>query len=91
VPALQPNLANRRTSGAYFDLIFLNLEEVVERFRGQVSEETRRNWRSMRIGLSFIKIGEANSLSIGGTRSLGSQKPVVCRPSGSLPSEEAAV
>jgi hypothetical protein len=40
------------------ELIF-NLEEVVERFRAQVSEETRRNWRSMRIGPSFITIGEA--------------------------------
>jgi hypothetical protein len=39
--------------------IFLTLEEVVERYRGQVSEGTLRNWRSMRIGPSFIKIGKA--------------------------------
>ena len=39
--------------------IFLTLEKVVERYRGQVSEGTLRNWRSMRIGPSFIKIGKA--------------------------------
>ena len=39
--------------------IFLTLEEVVERYRGQVIEGTLRNWRSMRIGPSFIKIGKA--------------------------------
>jgi hypothetical protein len=91
VPALQPKLANRRTSGAHFDLVVLNLEEVVERFRGQVSEETRRNWRSMRIGPSFIKIGEAILYPLEQLDSLGSRKPVVCPPSGLLPSEEAAV
>jgi hypothetical protein len=37
--------------------IFLTGEEVVERYCGQVSEGTLRNWRSMRIGPSFIKIG----------------------------------
>jgi len=39
--------------------IFLTLEEVVERYRGRVSGGTLRNWRSIRIGPSFIKIGKA--------------------------------
>ena len=38
---------------------YLTLEEVVERYRNQVSEGTLRNWRSKRIGPSFIKIGKA--------------------------------
>jgi len=38
---------------------YLPLEEVVERYRNQVSEGTLRNWRSKRIGPSFIKIGKA--------------------------------
>ena len=38
---------------------YLTLAEVVERYRGQISEGTLRNWRSMRIGPSFIKIGKA--------------------------------
>ncbi len=39
--------------------VYLTLEEVVERYRNQVSEGTLRNWRSKRIGPSFIKIGKA--------------------------------
>lgn len=37
----------------------LTLEEVVERYRNEISEGTLRNWRSMRIGPSFIKLGKA--------------------------------
>jgi len=33
--------------------MFLTLNEVVERYRGQISEGTLGNWRSMRIGRSF--------------------------------------
>ena len=40
-------------------IIFLTLEEVVERYRGQINAGTLRNLRSMRIGPSFIKIGKA--------------------------------
>ncbi|WP_235940356.1 helix-turn-helix domain-containing protein [Bradyrhizobium hipponense] len=39
--------------------VYLTLEEVVRRYRNQVSEGTLRNWRSHRIGPSFIKIGKA--------------------------------
>jgi hypothetical protein len=38
---------------------FLTPEEVAERYRGEVSVGTLRNWRSMRIGPSFVKIGRA--------------------------------
>jgi hypothetical protein len=37
----------------------MTLNEVVERYAGQLGEGTLRNWRSMRIGPSFIKIGNA--------------------------------
>jgi hypothetical protein len=37
------------------DSIFLTLEEVVERYRGQISAGTFRNWRSTRIGTSFAR------------------------------------
>jgi hypothetical protein len=33
--------------------MFLTLDEVIERYRGQISEGTLRNWRSMRVGPSF--------------------------------------
>jgi hypothetical protein len=51
--------------------MFLTLNEVIERYRGQISEGTLRNWRSMRVGPSFLKVGKAVlyplELLIGGT------------------------
>jgi hypothetical protein len=38
---------------------YLNAEEVAERYRGAVSVGTLRNWRVMRIGPAFVKIGKA--------------------------------
>jgi hypothetical protein len=38
---------------------FLTPEEVSERYRGGVSVGTLRNWRAMKIGPSFVKIGKA--------------------------------
>lgn len=35
--------------------MFLTSREVIERYRGQISEGTLRNWRSMRVGPSFLK------------------------------------
>lgn len=37
----------------------LTAEEVSERYRGMLSLGTLRNWRSMRIGPSFLKIGKS--------------------------------
>lgn len=41
------------------DLRFLTAEEVSERYRGEISVGTLRNWRAMRVGPSFVKIGKA--------------------------------
>jgi Helix-turn-helix domain len=38
---------------------FLTAEEVSERYRGSISVGTLRNWRAMRIGPTFVKIGKA--------------------------------
>lgn len=38
---------------------YLTLEEVLERYRNKISDGTLRNWRSKRIGPSFIKVGKA--------------------------------
>lgn len=40
-------------------IAFLTTEEVAERYRGSVSVGTLRNWRAMKIGPSFVKIGKA--------------------------------
>jgi hypothetical protein len=39
--------------------MFLTLNEVIERYRGQISEGTLRNRRPMRVGSSFLKVGKA--------------------------------
>jgi Helix-turn-helix domain len=41
------------------DTKFLTAEEVSERYRGEISVGTLRNWRAMRIGPPFVKIGKA--------------------------------
>lgn len=38
---------------------FLTPEEVSDRYRGQVTVGTLRNWRALRIGPAFVKIGKA--------------------------------
>jgi hypothetical protein len=38
---------------------FLTAEEVSERYRGQITVGTLRNWRAMRFGPPFVKIGKA--------------------------------
>lgn len=37
---------------------FLTAEEVSQRYRGEVTVGTLRNWRSMRVGPAFVKIGK---------------------------------
>jgi hypothetical protein len=39
------------------DTKYLTADEVVERYRGEVSAGTLRNWRAQRVGPPFIKIG----------------------------------
>ena len=69
---------------------YLTLEEVVVRYRGEVSEGTLRNWRAMRIGPSFIKIGKAVLYPVSELDRWDKSNLVICRPSRSLPLEEHA-
>jgi hypothetical protein len=41
------------------DSKYLTPEEVSERYRGEISVGTLRNWRVARVGPAFIKIGKA--------------------------------
>jgi hypothetical protein len=47
------------TENAMEERKYLTAEEVAERYRGGISVGTLRNWRAMRIGPTFIKIGKA--------------------------------
>jgi hypothetical protein len=38
---------------------YLTAEEVSERYRGEITVGTLRNWRAMRVGPTFIKVGKA--------------------------------
>jgi hypothetical protein len=81
--------ATSRSLTPLSDPIFLTLEEVVGRYRGQVSEGTLRNWRSMRIGPCFTKIGKAVLYPLEELDRWDRRNLVVCRPSRSLSLEEA--
>ena len=88
--SLLHKFATRRPFTPLSGAIFLTVEEVVERYRARVSEGTLRNWRSMRIGPSFIKIGKAILYPLEELNRWDRRNLIVCRPSRSLPLEEAA-
>lgn len=58
---------------------FLTPEEVADRYRGSVSVGTLRNWRAMRIGPSFVKIGKAVLYPAGELDAWDERNKVLCR------------
>ena len=66
---------------------FLTPEEVSERYRGGVSLGTLRNWRSMRIGPTFVKIGKAVLYPIDELEAWDQNNTVTCRASKRLSAE----
>lgn len=58
---------------------FLTPEEVSERYRGGISVGTLRNWRAMRIGPTFVKIGKAVLYPISELDTWDEQNTVTCR------------
>jgi hypothetical protein len=60
--------------------MFLTLNEVIERYRGQISDGTLRNWRSMRVGPSFLKIGKAVLYPLEELDQWDRLNLIVCRP-----------
>ena len=65
--------------------MFLTLNEVVERYRRQISDGTLRNWRSMRVGPSFLKIGKAVLYPLEELDRRDCRSILVCRAFRSLP------
>ena len=60
---------------------YLTAEEVSERYRGSISVGTLRNWRAMRIGPAYIKIGKAVLYPIEELEMWDNRNIVVCRAS----------
>jgi hypothetical protein len=60
---------------------FLTVEEVSERYRGEISVGTLRNWRAMRIGPAFVKIGKAVLYPVDELDAWDEKNLVTCRAS----------
>jgi len=58
---------------------FLTAEEVSKRYRGEITVGTLRNWRAMRIGPPFVKIGKAVLYPIGELDAWDKANTVKCR------------
>jgi hypothetical protein len=63
------------------DIKFLTAEEVSERYRGEITVGTLRNWRAMRIGPAFIKLGKAVLYPISELDAWDQKNMVICRAS----------
>ena len=63
------------------DTQYLTAEEVAERYRGEITTGTLRNWRSMRIGPSFVKVGKGVLYSVGELDAWDRRNVVPCRAS----------
>lgn len=60
---------------------YLTAEEVSERYRGSISVRTLRNWRAMRIGPAYVKIGKAVLYPIEELEMWDQKNTVACRAS----------
>lgn len=63
---------------------FLTAEEVSERYRGEISVGTLRNWRAMRVGPAFVKIGKAVLYPVDQLDAWDEKNLVSCRASHKL-------
>jgi Helix-turn-helix domain len=66
------------------DRKYLTAEEVAQRYRGAVSVGTLRNWRAMRVGPAFVKIGKAVLYPVDELDAWDKRNMVSCRGSGRL-------
>lgn len=60
---------------------FLTPEEVSDRYRQQVTVGTLRNWRALRIGPAFVKIGKAVLYPVEQLDAWDEKNMVTCRAS----------
>lgn len=70
---------------------YLTIDEVVERYRSQISEGTLRNWRSLRIEPSFIKMGKVPLYPVEELDRWDRSNLVVCRRSRTFQMNESAI
>jgi hypothetical protein len=63
---------------------FLTTEEVCQRYRGEISAGTLRNWRAQRVGPPFIKIGKSVLYPVECLDEWDKKNLVICRASRKL-------
>ena len=64
--------------------LYLTPEEVTERFRGAISTGTLANWRAMRVGPAFVKIGKSIVYPVADLNEWTDQQIVRCRATNRL-------
>lgn len=64
--------------------MYLTTEEVCDRYRGEISVGTLRNWRALRVGPPFIKIGKSVLYPVQGLDEWDKRNLVMCRASRNL-------
>jgi hypothetical protein len=60
---------------------FLTAQEVSERYRGEITVGTLRNWRAMRIGPTFVKVGKAVLYPVDELDAWDQKNMIICRAS----------
>jgi hypothetical protein len=91
-PIKQQAVARLQLQGASVSSpAYLTIDEVIERYRSQISEGTFRNWRLLRIGPSFIKIGKVPHYPVNELDRRDRTNLVVCRRSRTFRTNEAAI
>jgi hypothetical protein len=64
---------------------FLTPEEVSTRYRGEITVGTLRNWRAMRIGPAFVKVGKAVLYPVKQLDAWDEKNLVICRATKTIP------
>jgi hypothetical protein len=82
--SIETNISPRRHMEARMsDNKFLTADEVAERYRGEITVGTLRNWRALRIGPPFVKIGKAVLYPVEQLDAWDQKNLVSCRASNS--------
>jgi hypothetical protein len=63
------------------DRKFLTAEEVSERYRGGITVGTLRNWRAIRVGPAFVKVGKSVLYPVDELDAWDQKNLVTCRAS----------
>lgn len=61
-------------------VLFLTMDEVVERYRDEICLGTLRNWRALKVGPSFLKLGKSILYPLAELEAWERKNMVICSP-----------